>query len=900
MEPPASRRTTPRPGNWGYSMRLARVLTGCGAVLAFVLCSGGPSLAQTPQAPSGLLLERLSDPLGVDHPRPALSWVLRHPESDQYQTAYQIQVATHAEALENGEPDVWDSGKVESPESSNARYAGPPLSPNAVYYWRVRTWDKHDAPSPYSAAQMFVTGIGDEWKATPIWAGVGETAPDFAFLRHEFTLPAGDIEHAVAHVTALSPEPASQYVYRLYINGAFVGCGPERGFNGVNRYNTYEVSDYLEAGGGNAVAALNYTSEERKFLFQMDVHYADGSRETIVSDTSWRALDGDGVYVDGGNAGHGSYYYAPREFINAMNYPFGWKEAGFSDADWSQGVETDPVANVQASTQYNEVKILTEPARVTERGPGHYFIDFGRSLIGGFRLANIEGEAGQEVDIRLGQELSGPQTVRYAKRTGNTYQETWTLTGGTQTLTNWGYRSYRYAEVSGAPEGLGPENFLAAVLRQPFDEAESRFESSDFVLNDIWDMLKYGLKATNLDVYVDTHSRERRNYEGDAYINQLSQYAVERQYAFPRYSMEYLYYRPTWPTEYKQVSVMMAWEDYMYTGNADSLEAHYEILQSNTLEPFINDDYLVEKPEDVGSPWGRDLIDWPHALRDGYQFSEHNTVINVFNYRAIELLGKIAAAIGRDEDAARYTELAAHLREAINDHFYDGETGAFRDGKDIGHHALHANIFPVALGAAREEYVASVAEHIFERGMQCNLYGAQFVLEALYAAERGDLALERMNALEGNSWGHMMHRLGATIPTEAWDPSLKGNMAYSHGGWGSPPANNIARGMFGIRPLEPGFGRFQVKPQPGGVAWAQYQKPTIKGAIGVEFIDHGESFHMTVFSPVNTRADVYVPRLGHDHAEVMVNGEPREGRLEGDFVIIERVGSGTHVFVREG
>ncbi len=856
-------------------------------------------MAQMPDAPSGLLLERLSSPLGIAHPNPAMSWIMNHAEADQYQTAFQIRVATSMAQLEAGQGDVWDSGKVESAESSNARYAGPELDANTVYYWHVRLWDKHDQPSPFSEPQWFVTAMGDQWDATPIWAANdGEDAPDFVFLRREFELPDQAIERAIVHVTAVSPEPASQYVYRLYLNDGFVGCGPERGFDDITRYNTYDVTDHLEPGAVNALAALNYTTAEKKFLLQMDIAFSDGSSERIVSDASWQALPGDDIYVDGGNAGHGSYYYAPREFIHSGRYPFGWKAGGFDAAGWSSAVEKDAIDNLMTSSQPNEAEFIIEPTRLVERAPGEYFIDFGASLIGGFRLRDVVGEAGQEVDIRLGQELIGPQTVLYNKRTGNTYQEVWTLRDGPQTLTNWGYRSFRYAEVLGAPEGLGNEHFQVVAVRQPFGIEDSHFESSDFVLNDIWDMLKYGMKASGLDVYVDTHSRERRNYEGDAYIHQLSQYAFERQYAFPRYSAEYLFYRPTWPTEYKPHSVMMAWDDYMYTGNADSLLEHYAVLQGKTLEPFINDDYLVEKPENAGSPWGRDLVDWPHALRDGYQFSDINTVINAFNWRAIKLLGKIAAVLEKEDDAIRYAELADRLRDAINEHLYDPEKGAYRDGKGIDHHALHASIMPVALGIAPDEYLAPTAEHIFSRGMQCNLYGAHYVLDALYAAQRADLALERMNAIEGNSWGHMMYRLGATIATEAWDPSLKGNMTYSHPGWGSAPANNIVRGMFGIRPLEPGFSTFQVKPQPGGLRWAQLETPTIKGTIAVAFIQADDAIDMTVTVPANTRARIYVPRLGKDHPTVEINGEYQDGILDGDFVIIEDVGSGTYRFVR--
>ena len=97
---------------------------------------------------------------------------------------------------------------------------------------------------------------------------------------------------------------------------------------------------------------------------------------------------------------------------------------------------------------------------------------------------------------------------------------------------------FRYAEIHNAPEGFGKDQIRAVVMRHPFDDNASHFTSSDPVLNDVWELCKYTIKGTSLDVYVDTHTRERRNYEGDAFVNQLSHYALDRQYAFPRYSIE--------------------------------------------------------------------------------------------------------------------------------------------------------------------------------------------------------------------------------------------------------------------------------------------------------------------------------------------------------------------------
>lgn len=83
------------------------IITMFSAIVACLLLGTGPLHAQeAPEQPSGLLLERLSTPLGIENFEPAMSWVVNHPEPNQYQTAYQIQVATNIDALDNGEPDV--------------------------------------------------------------------------------------------------------------------------------------------------------------------------------------------------------------------------------------------------------------------------------------------------------------------------------------------------------------------------------------------------------------------------------------------------------------------------------------------------------------------------------------------------------------------------------------------------------------------------------------------------------------------------------------------------------------------------------------------------------------------------------------------------------------------------
>ena len=97
-----------------------------------------------------LQTEYADNPLGIDVTKPRFSWKLEANERGQYQTAYHIQVASSESELLEGNPDVWDTGKVESDQSVNIVYEGEPLQSGKRYFWRVKVWDKHGIPSEWS------------------------------------------------------------------------------------------------------------------------------------------------------------------------------------------------------------------------------------------------------------------------------------------------------------------------------------------------------------------------------------------------------------------------------------------------------------------------------------------------------------------------------------------------------------------------------------------------------------------------------------------------------------------------------------------------------------------------------------------------------------------------------
>ncbi|HHW00647.1 MAG TPA: family 78 glycoside hydrolase catalytic domain, partial [Clostridiaceae bacterium] len=718
---------------------------------------------------------------------------------------------------------------------------------------------------------------------------------EFVFLRKSFTLPDKDITRAIASVTALDPDPGRQYVYRLYINGSFVGVGPERSYNNITRYNTYDVTDLLKRNSENVVAALNYTTNQKKFLFQMKVYYSDGSSEIIKSDKTWKSLDGTKVFNSDGSIGT-SYYYAPNENIDARVYPFGWNNTGFDDSSWDTVEVKAPISNLKASSVENAKLYVLEPVKVVNKGNNNYFIDFGKEVLAGLRL-EIDGVDGAKIELREGEQLSGENTVKYNMLTGNKYQEYWTLKNGYQVLENWGFREFRYAEILNCPVPITKDNIKALVLRNEFNDSDSSFESSEELLNRIWDLCKYSIKATNFQMYVDTFTRERGVYEGDAYINALSSYGVERSYALARYTSEYLYYVPTWPTEYKPFSIMTAYQDYMYTGNKVSLIEHYNLLKSKkTLEEYKDPNSNLVKKNATN-----DLVDWPAGERDGFVFPDgsspyKNSVVNAFYYKALKDMAAIAEAVGNTADAESYRNKAQLVKEEINSTFYNAEDKAFNDTDLSTHHSIHANAFPLAFDAVSDEYKSDIANFVASTGMKGSVYFAQFYMDALYNAEMGDKVLEWLLSSSGlRNYKHMMDGLGATITTEAWDPSLKSNMSFSHP-WAASPANTIPRGMFGIVPIEPAFRTFQIKPQIGSLSYANIKVPTIRGYIEVNASQDSGHFAMTVNIPVNTKAQVYVPVSDEGRAYVSMDGKVVKGTLEGKYVRIDNVGSGTHTF----
>ncbi|WP_091902732.1 sulfatase-like hydrolase/transferase [Maribacter stanieri] len=571
----------------------------------------------------------------------------------------------------------------------------------------------------------------------------------------------------------------------------------------------------------------------------------------------------------------------------------------------------NPKATITTPNSFQIDKI--KPVIFEKRG-NTYFIDFGKSAFATLNFTYKATTSGT-LTFKIGEQLEGESINRKPfEKSHIRYQEIKIKVNPDQTEYQLQIKPdkrntlpgkalplpkdfsvlmpFRYVEVDGAKEPITAEDFTLLAHHSYWEDDASSFKSSDDILNQVWEICKYTIKATTFNgLYVDG-DRERIPYEADAYLNQLSHYTTDREYAIARQTIEYFMEHPTWPTEWQQHVALMFYADYMYTGNTELIERYYDRLKYKTLYELANEDGLItstkmttELMKNLGFPpkmkeTFRDIVDWPSAgwggdpsnkgERDGYEFKDYNTVVNAFYYQNMKIMSQFAKVLGKTGEALDFELRALKAKKAVNEKMFDSERGVYVDGIGTDHAALHANMLPLAFNMVPEEHIPSVVEHVKSRGMACSVYGSQYLMDGLYNAGAADYALELLTDKSDRSWYNMI-RVGSTMTLEAWDLKYKNNLDWNHA-WGAVPANVIPRGLWGIQPKTPGFGVAIIKPQMSNLKNSSIEVPTINGTIKGAYTY--ETSRLQIFKieiPANMVAEFEIaPSFGK---ELMHNGK---------------------------
>jgi len=887
--------------------------------------------------PTQLTCEYLSDPSVVDVLHPRLAWINKANEGErgQKQTAWQIRVASTIDGLPD--PDLWDSDKIASEQSTRAEYNGKALVSRQECWWQVRVWDRNDEVSEWSEPAFWRMGLLDPADWTAKWIGApwqGEAAlpkpvggpdalpkeypPPAPLLRKVFSTDK-EITHAVAYVTGLG-------YFELYLNGKKVGDDvlvPNQTNYGkrpqlINEniplednfrdykvmYLAYDIKDQLLKGqnvvgcilGNGFYNAPKYWAGSYgspRFLGQIHITYSDGTEDVIVSDDSWKVARGaimmDLVY-------HGEHYDARKEQT-------GWNTANFNDVEWEEAaIRRAPEGRLVAHTAHpDKITKRIQPVSIEKTADGKYRVDFGVEISGWLRLNEVEGPSGHKVEIKyISNQYSGDNSYIFKGDGPESYAARF----------NWFV--FNAVEITNWPGELKAEHLTAEAVNTYIDET-AHFETSNTLFNDINKIWKRSqLDNMHGGVASDCPHRERAPYTGDgqvACVTVMHNYDARNFYhkwiqdivGAQNVETGYVPNGAPWQpgcgggVAWGAAINIMPWEFYLHYGSIDMLEDSYEGMKEyiRYMQTWVNEDGIMfsQREGKDGKPlkWFN-LGEW---VAPGETVPD-DMVHTFYFWRCADLTSQAAYILKKPEDVKVYEDLAERTKQAFFGKYYDSKNGTY--GKAGG------NIFALKMGVPADQYGKVI--HALQNDIKANnghldtgLFGTQFFFEVLAENGMNDLAYEAMNKRTEPGYGHWIE-LGSTTSREQWSEQGSHNHPMFGGGlvW-------LYRKLAGMNadPMNPGYRHIIFRPQiVDDLSYVSYSNLTPFGKAGITWRNENKRFTMEVIVPVGSNATIYLP--AESILQITEGGKKIDSSPEIEFLKMDQgyavfaVGSGEYNF----
>ena len=226
-------------------------------------------------------------------------------------------------------------------------------------------------------------------------------------------------------------------------------------------------------------------------------------------------------------------------------------------------------------------------------------------------------------------------------------------------------------------------------------------------------------------------------------------------------------------------------------------------------------------------------------------------------------MARIAALLGKDEDAARYGELGTLVRQAWQTEYLDADGRMTPDTQANHVRALAFDLVPdelrPAVAARLVELIRKADTHL-----GTGFLATPYLLPVLADAGHLDVAYELLLQDSEPSWLAMIDR-GATTMWERWDGVSADGVPYESLNHYSKGAviSFLHRHAAGIELVEPAYRRFRVRSRPGGgLTWAEAAHESPYGRIESSWrLERGE-FVLRVVVPAGTAAEVVLPDGG--------------------------------------
>ena len=576
--------------------------------------------------------------------------------------------------------------------------------------------------------------------------------------------------------------------YKLYINGQFVTQGPAPGYPFAYYYNEISLDGFLHQ-GENTIAVHTYyqglinrawVSGDMRHMLAAEL-LQNGER-ILVTDATWKTAPHTAYSI----MHHIGYRTAWAERYDSRAPETNFAAPDFDDSAWEYALPHNTADHIFIAQPTKRLDIYSlPPASICQHG-NVISVDFGREIVGTLNL-QAQGNCGDTVILRAGEELNEDGTVRYELRCNCKYEEEWILSGGLDTLDPFDYKGFRYVDILLPKDCRIMDSDISATVRHyPFQEAvtfpltQDRYAHKRHDLERIWqlcsDTIRYGVQ----EIYMDCPTREKGQYSGDVSImapvhtlltgdgammkKALQEYARSSficdgmmTVAPASFMQEIADYSMQYPMQ------LLAY--YKLTGDLETIRElePYATRAAEHFSRFDRGDGLLESVDS----WN--LVDWPKNLRDDYAFSCNrptpagcHNVINAFYYGMLSDLNCIYELLGlkRRFDTERIAKRFVEV-------FYRPLLLRFTDTENSDHSAIHSEVLPLFVGLDRyapDGTRESIIKTIKKRGLVTGVYMAYFLLESLVRAGEYDAAVDLMT--DKGAWLLMLSE-GATTTFEA-------------------------------------------------------------------------------------------------------------------------------------
>ena len=839
-------------------------------------------------------IEHQREAFGIGTSRPRLSWIVRTEIPGWHQAAYEIE-AYDANGQLHGQ-----TGRVESDQSVLVEWPFEPLSSRERVIVRVRVWGRDGYESAWSELVPIEAGLlhSEDWTASfvgPDWDEDLSQPQPAPLLRREFNLRSS-VRSARLYITALG-------VYEAYLNGKLIGdhvMAPGwTSYKRRLRYQTFDVTDFLQE-GRNALGAMlgdgwfrgrlgfaggrrNIYGDRLALLAQLEIIYADGTTERIVTDESWRAITGPILASD---IYDGETYDARLERGT-------WSIPNYDESDWTVVRHVDWVLDALVAPLSPPIRRieLFAPTQVLTSPSGKIILDLGQNVVGKLQL-HVQGPAGHTITLRYAEVLEHGELsirpLRFAKVTDH-----YTLKGGG--VETWEprftYHGFRYAQIENWPGELHLDDFRAVVCHSDM-ERTGWFECSEPLLNRFHENVVWSMRGNFFDVPTDCPQRdERLGWTGDLEVfsptasflydvagfltSWLQDLVADQRDAdgiVPVVIPNVLPDPPMAAAAWGDAAVIVPWVLYQRFGDASILASQFESMCAwvDRVAEIAGEKRLW----DQGFQFGDWLDPAAPPENPGAARASHPLVATAYFARSAELVGRAAGILGRVEEEAHYLSLADDIRDAFAREYV---TPAGRLVNDV--QTAYALVIEFGL-LLTEEQRRHAAERLQEL-VQADGYrigtgfvGTPLICDALCHTGNYAAAYRLLLQQECPSWLYPV-TMGATTTWERWDSMLPdgsvnpGEMtSFNHYALGAV-ADWLHRTVAGLAPAEPGYRKILIQPRPGGgINHASARHLTPYGLAECRWSIRGQTIEVNIIVPPNTAAIVRLPGKESESLEV--------------------------------